>query len=218
MQNTSLLLFLLTSMLIILAPGQDMILVLSRAMTEGTKAGVTTAAGVGSGLLGHTLLVAAGLGAALQTSELLFSLMKYLGALYLLYLGVRAFRAPVVDITANVQLDCDPGSMKKIRLRTFFIQGALSNLSNPKIALFYFAYLPQFVTAGSASPTGTLLALGATFAALTIIVKIPVALLAGALSGWIQNQPLVQIWLNRSCGGVLIAMGLQLALSETTGD
>lgn len=203
MLDVSLLVFLTTSLLIILALGQDMVLVLSRSVACGSRAGVITAAGISTGLMGHTLLVALGLGALLQTSALAFTLMKYLGAAYLIYLGVKAFRAPPIDLGAPADT---AGSMK-----SFFLQGALSNISNPKIAIFYFAYLPQFVSAANPYPTETLLALGTTFALLTFVVKMPVGLVAGALSGWIQARPSVQVWLNRSCGGLLVAMGLRLA-------
>ncbi len=207
MLDSSLIVFILTSLLIILSPGQDMVLVLSRSIARGTRAGVVTAAGVATGLLGHTLLVALGLGALLQASELAFSLMKYVGAAYLLYLGIRAFRAPPIDLAGTAKIQ---GS-----LRSFFIQGAISNLSNPKIAIFYFAYLPQFVSADNPYTTETLLALGTVFALLTFIVKMPIGLLAGACSGWIQRRPGVQLWLNRSCGSVLVAMGLRLASEDS---
>ncbi len=150
--------------------------------------------------------MAAGLGALLQASELAFSLMKYLGAAYMIYLGIKAFRAPPIDLSSTDKLQGSLGS--------FFVQGALSNLSNPKIAIFYFAYLPQFVGPENAHPTETLLALGTFFALLTIIVKLPIGLLAGRLSGWIQSRPTVQIWLNRSCGGILVAMELRLAADD----
>lgn len=207
MLDSSLIVFILTSLLIILSPGQDMVLVLSRSIARGTQAGVVTAAGVAIGLLGHTLLATLGLGALLKTSELAFSLMKYIGAAYLVYLGVKAFRAPPINLTSSSML---PGN-----LRSFFVQGALSNLSNPKIAIFYFAYLPQFVSADSQHSTYTLLALGATFALLTFVIKAPIGLLAGAFSGWIQARPSVQRWLNRCCGGVLVAMGLRLAAGDS---
>ena len=206
MLDSSLTVFILTSLLIILSPGQDMVLVLSRSIARGTRAGVVTATGVATGLLGHTLLAALGLGALLQASEFAFSLMKYIGAAYLLYLGVKAFRAPPINLASSTKIQGN--------LRSFFVQGAISNLSNPKIAIFYLAYLPQFVSADSQHSTYTLLVLGVTFALLTFVIKVPIGLLAGVLSGWIQSRPLVQRWLNRCCGGVLVAMGLRLAFDS----
>ena len=206
MMDSSLFLFITTSLLIILSPGQDMVLVLSRSIARGSKAGMVTASGVATGLLGHTLLAALGLGALLQSSELAFTIMKYVGAVYLLYLGVKLFKAPIIDLNNTENTD---GS-----IRYFFFQGALSNISNPKIAVFYFAYLPQFVSADSSHSTQTLLALGTTFALLTFLVKLPIGYLAGALSTWIKFRPAVQIWLNRSCSIVLVGMALNLVFAS----
>lgn len=206
MMDSSLFLFITTSLLIILSPGQDMVLVLSRSIARGSKAGMVTASGVATGLLGHTLLAALGLGALLQASELAFTIMKYVGAVYLLYLGVKLFKAPIIDLNNTENTD---GS-----IRYFFFQGALSNISNPKIAVFYFAYLPQFVSADSSQSTQTLLALGTTFALLTFLVKLPIGYLAGALSTWIKFRPAVQIWLNRSCSIVLVGMALNLVFAS----
>jgi threonine/homoserine/homoserine lactone efflux protein len=99
-------------------------------------------------------------------------------------------------------------------LSRLFLDGAVSNLSNPKIAVFYFAFLPQFVSPGALHPTITLLALGALYAALALAVKGPVGLTAGLLSGWLRARPGVLIWLFRSSGAVLLALGLRLAFER----
>jgi len=201
-----LLLFLLTSLIVILTPGQDMVLVMSRSVALGPQAGVVTAAGISSGLLCHTLLAALGLGAILQTSDLVFLIMKVLGAGYLVYLGIKTFRAPPVQLNGDAQ---PHGS-----LRTLFVQGAVSNLSNPKIAIFYFAFLPQFVSTDVSSPTLTLLFLGIAFSVLTFMIKGPVGYGAGTLSGWLRSRPVVQIWMHRLSGCVLMALGVRLVLEE----
>lgn len=203
MLESSILIFIMTSILIILSPGQDMVLVLSRSLALGPRAGMVTAAGVGAGLLGHTALAAFGLGALLQASEQAFTLMKIVGAIYLIYLGFKAFTSPPLDLVVKAQ--------EQNNEWRFFRQGAFSNISNPKIAIFYFAYLPQFVSVDGAQPTDQLLLLGALFAVLTVVVKLPIGYLAGRLSGWVQTRPNVQIWLNRVSGGVLLLMGLRLA-------
>lgn len=209
MQELPVVLFLITSLVLIITPGQDMVLVMSRSILLGSKAGVITAAGVSTGLLGHSLLVALGLGAVLQTSETLFTMMKILGAGYLVYLGIKTFRAPPVELGLSKR---PIGSF-----RSLFIQGALSNLSNPKIAIFYFAFLPQFVSAGTANPTKTLLTLGIAFALLTFIVKGPIGYVAGKLSSWLRAHPGIQIWLNRFSGCVLVGLGVRLAFEDRTG-
>ncbi len=200
------LLFLIASIAVILTPGQDLILVMSRSLSQGSAAGVVTALGVSIGLLGHTLLAALGLGVVLQASEFLFTLLKLLGAAYLLYLGVRLL------LTKNPSISLE--STNSPSLKRLFAEGAFSNLSNPKIALFYFAFLPQFVPTTAAQPTLSLFALGVSFAALTFLIKGPIGLAAGFLSQWIQSHPQVLTWLHRTSGVVLIGLGLRLAFEE----
>jgi len=203
MSETQIIMFLVASVLVILSPGQDMVLVMSRGIGQGPKAGVVTAAGVSMGLLGHTALAALGLGAILQTSEMAFTAMKYVGAAYLVYLGIKAFASSPIEPRKPMQASGG--------LRTPFLHGAISNLSNPKIAIFYFAYLPQFVTSENVYPTETLLALGVAFALITFVVKVPIGYVAGAFSGWLQSRPTFQTWINRVSGSVLIGLGIGLA-------
>ena len=99
-------------------------------------------------------------------------------------------------------------------LTRLFVDGALSNVSNPKIAVFYFAFLPQFVSPGAAHPTLAVFVLGLLFAALTFLVKGPVGLGAGLLSGWLRTRPKVLAWIYRSSGAVLVGLGLRLALER----
>lgn len=206
MTETLPIVFIFTSIFLIITPGQDMILVMSRSISQGCKAGVSTAAGVSVGLLGHTVLATLGLGALLSASEVLFTAMKFIGAAYLIYLGIRLFR--------NSHAGLNISDLPVVSLRKMFLQGALSNLSNPKIAIFYFAYLPQFVSPGTVNPTTQLFILGLTFAALTFIVKGPIGWGAGILSGWLRSRPAVIGWINRSSAVVLVGLGLRLALER----
>jgi threonine/homoserine/homoserine lactone efflux protein len=200
------LLFLLASVVVILTPGQDMILVMSRSLTHGTRAGLATAAGVSVGLVGHTLLATAGLGALLRASEWLFTAIKLAGAAYLLYLGAQLLftRAAAVSATAST---AQP-------LGRLFITGAASNISNPKIAVFYFAFLPQFVAPQAAHSTLTILVLGLVFASLTFLIKGPVAIFAGRLSAWFRSKPAALVWLYRCSGIVMVGLAVRLALSR----
>lgn len=200
------LLFLAASIVVIATPGQDMILVVSRALSQGTRAGVTTAAGVSVGLLGHTLLATLGLGALLRTSEWLFVALKFVGAAYLVYLGVQLLLTRSATLAAA-------GSERHSH-RQLFWTGAVSNLSNPKIAIFFFAFLPQFVAPQAARPTLTVFVLGALFALLTFVIKGPVALFAGRLTSWFQARPQALLWLYRSCGLVMLGLALKLVLSR----
>jgi len=198
------LLFVATSLLVIATPGQDMIRVMSRSVALGPAAGVLTAAGVSTGLVGHTILAALGLGAILRASELLFVALKLAGAAYLVWLGIGLLRTRGAELALRGSAARPPGRL--------FADGALSNLSNPKIAVFYFAFLPQFVPPGAAHPTLSMLALGLVFAGLTFLVKGPVGLFAGLLSGWLRARPRTLVWLHRASGAVLVALGLRLAL------
>ena len=206
MHDVNLWLFIVASIVLIVTPGQDMILVMSRSIAQGAAAGVATAAGVSVGLVGHTVLATLGLGAILRTSEWLFLVLKLAGATYLVVLGVQMLR------TRAQQIATAGGAPRS--LARLFADGALSNVSNPKIAIFYFAFLPQFVAPGAEHPTAALFALGLLFAALTFLVKGPVGLAAGALSGWLRRRPAVLQWLYRSSGAVLIALGVKLAFER----
>jgi threonine/homoserine/homoserine lactone efflux protein len=203
------LLFLVASLAVIATPGQDMVLVMSRSVTHGIRAGLATAAGVSAGLVGHTLLATAGLGALLRTSEWLFTALKLVGAAYLLYLGVQLLLTRGARITAEASA---PRS-----LRSLLVTGAASNITNPKIAVFYFAFLPQFVTREATHPTLTILTLGLVFAALTFLVKGPVAVFAGRLSAWFRSRPAALLWLYRCSGAVMIGLAVRLALSRRDG-
>ena len=199
-------LFIVASLLLIVTPGQDMILVMSRSIAQGAAAGVATAAGVSVGLVGHTVLATLGLGAVLRTSEWLFVALKLAGAAYLVYLGVQMLRTPAAELAMAAGA---PRSLGRL-----FVDGALSNISNPKIAVFYFAFLPQFVLPGAAHPTQAVFALGLAFAVLTFLVKGPVGLGAGLLSAWLRARPAVLSWIHRSSGAVLIGLGLKLAFER----
>lgn len=198
--------FVVTSLVVIVTPGQDMILVMSRAISQGSKAGIVTAAGVSVGLLGHTLLTALGLGSLLLASQFLFNILKFVGAAYLIYLGIRLL------ISQESELALKEKSPTK--LSRLFREGALSNISNPKITIFYFAFLPQFFSSDVSNPTLLLLMLGVTFAAITFIVKGPVGYFAGNLSSWLRSRPSVLRWIDRTSGMVLIGLGVKLAFEK----
>jgi threonine/homoserine/homoserine lactone efflux protein len=199
-------LFIATSLILIATPGQDMILVMSRSIAQGPAAGVATAAGVSVGLVGHTVLATLGLGAILRASEWLFVALKLVGAAYLVYLAIGLLRMRHGDLVLGTSQGRTPARL--------FMDGALSNLSNPKIAIFYFAFLPQFVAPGDPHTTLQLAALGLTFAGLTFAVKAPVGLSAGVLSGWLRKRPRVLVWFYRSSGAVLLGLGVRLALEK----
>jgi len=198
--------FVLTSLAVILIPGQDMVLVMSRGMTQGAKAGIVTAAGVSVGLLGHTILAALGLGALLMSSEIVFTILKYVGATYLAYLGIRL----VFSHANKFELE----AVKPKLLRKLFVEGSLSNISNPKVTIFYFAFLPQFISTDIESPAVHLLILGFSFAVLTFLIKASIGFFAGIASLWIRSRPIVIKSINRISGAVLISLGIKLAFEQ----
>jgi len=208
MLEASWLLFTVASLVLIITPGQDMILVMSRSITQGAAAGIATAAGVSLGLVGHTILATLGLGAILRTSEWLFLALKFAGAAYLVYLGMGLLR------TRNAVLIVRDSARRS--LRRLFVDGALSNISNPKIAIFYFAFLPQFVLPGATHPTLSVFVLGLLFAAITFAVKGPVGFFAGMLSGWLRSRPGTLTWIYRSSGAILVGLGVRLAFERRT--
>lgn len=206
MNESQIIFFFLTSLVVIFIPGQDMVLVMSRGMTQGAKAGIVTAAGVSIGLLGHTILAALGLGALLLSSELLFTILKYIGAAYLAYLGIKLILIRVNKFEIE-SANCKP-------LRKLFLEGSLSNISNPKVTIFYFAFLPQFISSDTQSPAVQLVVLGISFAVLTFLVKAPIGFFAGVASLWIRSRPIVIKLINRVSGGVLIGLGVKLAFEQ----
>lgn len=199
-------LFVVASLALIATPGQDMILVMSRSIVQGPRAGVATAAGVSVGLVGHTVLATLGLGAILRASELLFVVLKLVGAAYLIYLGVGLLRSKAHELAMTASTQRSPSRL--------FTDGALSNISNPKIAIFYFAFLPQFVPPGATNPAASIFVLGLAFAALTFLMKAPIGLFAGALSGWLRERPGVLEWMFRTSGAILVGLGVRLALER----
>ncbi|MGD9210251.1 MAG: LysE family translocator [Desulfobacteraceae bacterium] len=208
MTEAQMFLFFITSLFVIITPGQDMFLVMSRSIAQGRKAGIATAAGVSTGLLGHTVLAVLGLGALLKTSEILFTAVKLIGAAYLLWLGFR-----LISAKREIPEFCETENSSLSKL---FFQGVFSNISNPKIAIFYFSFLPQFIAPDNSSPTYCLLILGIIFAVLTFFIKAPIGYAAGSLAHKLRSCPSIQLWINRFSGIVLISLGVKLALEKKT--
>jgi threonine/homoserine/homoserine lactone efflux protein len=202
--SDSLALYVAASMALILTPGQDMIYVIGRSLAQGRIAGLCSAVGVIIGILVHTALAAIGVGAILQASETLFTTLKLVGAAYLVYLGIRMIA------TREVPIDASAGSARSSPA-WLVLQGVLSNVTNPKIILFFFAFLPQFVDPASPHPTRDLVFLGVLYAMLGLPVKCGVALVAARLSQRILQRPRALVWMNRACGAVLAALGVRLA-------
>jgi len=207
LESTALGIYVIASLALILTPGQDMLYVITRSLAQGRVAGVLSAVGVCCGILVHTALAALGVGAILQASETLFLALKLFGAAYLVYLGLRLLLSRETPIAAG-------GASRQMAPLGLVWQGVLSNITNPKIVLFFFAFLPQFVDSASAHPMRDLVFLGVLYAVLALPVKAGVALVAGSLSERVLRQPAALAWVNRISGGILLGLGLRLAGSE----
>jgi threonine/homoserine/homoserine lactone efflux protein len=207
MEPAGLGLYVLASLALIATPGQDMLYVVSRSIAQGRIAGICSALGVSIGILVHTALAALGLGAALHASEALFLALKLLGAAYLVYLGVTLMLRRGDSPAAGTPT-------AKLSPTGLVWQGVLSNVTNPKIALFFLAFLPQFVDPASAHATRDLAALGVLYAALAFPVKAAVGLAAGTLSERLLARPQAMAWIHRASGAVLVGLGARLAASE----
>jgi threonine/homoserine/homoserine lactone efflux protein len=199
-------LFIGVSWALILAPGPDMLYVISRGITQGRKAGMLSAIGVICGILVHTTAAALGLTLILQSSAIAFLLVKYLGAVYLIYLGIKAWRDKG---TFDLQTSTSSASLRKI-----FWQGVFSNVLNPKIAIFFLAFLPQFVNQGSSQVTFQMVILGLTFACFGLCFLLIVGYSSGTIGSWLTRRPQYTQFLQRFAAGILIALGIRLAFTE----
>ncbi len=206
MADTNLVLFLTASLVVILAPGPDNILVLTRGVVQGRSAALVSAAGASLGLVVHSGFAAVGLSALLAQSAVAFSVVKYVGAAYLIYLGVRA----LLD-RRGFAVQRGEGPMP---LRRVFTQAVASNVLNPKIAVFFLAYLPQFADPATGGTAIQLLALGLAFALLTLAIFSAIAVFSGTVGSWLRSRPKFADGLGWLTGGVLILLGLRLALQE----
>ncbi len=191
---------------LIIAPGPDMLYVITRGMSYGPKVGLLSALGVICGILIHTTAAAFGLTLIFQTSALAFLVVKYMGAAYLIYLGVKAWRD---ERAFSLQLQTSA-----VKPRVVFWQGVLSNVLNPKIAIFFLAFLPQFVDKSSSQVTLQMVILGLTFAFFGLCFLLVVGYFSGAVGGWFKRRPYHARFLQRCSGGILIGLGIRLALTE----
>lgn len=199
----TLLLFLTATLALNLTPGPDMLYVIARSAAEGRKAGIVSALGIAAGTIVHTAAVALGVVSLLAAVPVAFLIVKYAGAAYLIYLGVRALRSSSA-ITAPV--------IERARLSGIFRQGVITNVLNPKVALFFLAFLPQFVDPAKGPVALQIILLGLLFNTSGTLVNIGVALLASRAGQWSRSRfaaPSAMRWLT---GGIFIGLGARLAL------
>ena len=201
----SLTVFLLAALALLLLPGPAVLYIVARSVDQGRMAGLASVVGVGLGSMVHVVAAALGLSAILVQSAVAFRTVKYAGAAYLVYLGVRRLMDRDGDIVSS--------SRRESSLRKVFAQGIWVNILNPKTALFFLAFLPQFVSVESGSVGVQILFLGAVFVTMGIVTDGVYAVAAGSRGSWLKQRPQVVAAQRWFAGSVFITLGIATALS-----
>jgi threonine/homoserine/homoserine lactone efflux protein len=196
----------LTAVLLALVPGPDNLFVLTQSVLLGRWAGLMATLGFCSGLIVHTLGVALGVAALLQQSELAFTLLKLGGAGYLLYLAWRFTRATVIDAGAGGAITPSPWMLYR--------RGIIMNVTNPKVSLFFLAFLPQFTDPAAGSVVVQLVLFGLLFILATLLVFGSVALLAHSLRPWLSRNPRAQLLIQRTAAFIFVVLAVKLVMTS----
>jgi threonine/homoserine/homoserine lactone efflux protein len=199
-------LFMAAALALNVTPGPSIVYVMSRSFGQGRTAGLVSALGLGTGSLIHAIAATLGLSAIVAYSPMAYAMVKYLGAAYLLYLGVGLLRQRAVPLADSVPL--------QLSLIRVYWQGVLTEILNPKIALFFLSFLPQFVDPARGSVAGQTLFFGLLFHATGLPINMLVAVAGSAIAAWFSLNPLFERIRNWLSGIVLIGLGVRLALSE----
>ena len=199
-------LFFAASWILIVTPGPDIVYVVTRGISQGRKAGMVSAAGVTMGILVHTVFASLGLAVILRTSALAFLAVKFAGAAYLVYLGIKAFMDRTEFAIGNDKPAAGTG--------TIFVQGVLSNVLNPKVALFFLAFLPQFVNPRYGDASVQMVGLGLTFAFFGFVFLVVLGYSAGGIGLWLARMRRIADKIRLVTGSILVLLGLRLAFME----
>ena len=202
--EADLILFLTASLALIVTPGPGNLYILTRGVTQGRKAALVSAGGMGLGATMHTAFATVGLSALLAQSATAFSVLKYAGAAYLVYLGARTL--------LSKEGFAVPREAPAAGLAKIFFQSVATDVLNPKVALFFLAFLPQFVDPAAGNAAAQFLMLGLIFVSLGLVVDCVVALFSGSIGDWLRNKALFADALRWFMGSVLVGLGLRIAL------
>ena len=202
--------FILAGLLLNLTPGNDTIFILSRSMAQGKKAGITSVFGIATGSLIHTLLAALGLSIIIAKSLLIFNIIKFAGAAYLLYMGFRMLIDKSQLNTDGQQID------KQLDLTKIYRDAVITNVLNPKVAMFFIAFLPQFINPAAKNTIIPFITLGVTFTITGTIWCLILANFAALIFSKLRNNTKISTNINKACGAVLIALGIKVALTSRT--
>ena len=199
--------FLTAAVLLNISPGPDMAFILGQTAKKGVKAGFMAMFGIWTGAFIHVLLAALGLSAVLATSVIAFATVKWIGAAYLIWLGIQALRSKGTHLSIQGK-ETSQGLMK------IFKQGVLVAVLNPKVAIFFLAFLPQFVEVGAGPVSAQLFLHGFLIIVVAAFVEPPLILIGGKLTGYLSNNVRVSQWMDRGLGALFIGLGIKLATSD----
>lgn len=202
------LVFLAAAVLLNVSPGADHVFILTRTVAQGRLAGFLSSWGVCTGAMIHVLAAAFGISAILAASATAFTVVKLAGAAYLIWLGVRALQSK------GLALSADPGATPPAGAWKIYRQGVIVDLLNPKVAVFFMAFLPQFVDPALGSAAWQMIALGAVVIAVALVWETFLVFGAGALTQRLRTQPAIAKWINRASGATFIGLGVKLAVER----
>jgi threonine/homoserine/homoserine lactone efflux protein len=202
----SLLVFITAGLLLNITPGPDVLYIVGRSLGQGRSAGVVSALGISAGCLFHVAAAAFGLSALMVALPLAYDVVRYAGAAYLVWLGLRA----LVSKSSPFQMQ----RVESAPLGRIFRQGMLTNVLNPKVALFFLAFLPQFTDPTRGPLAFQIIMLGLIFIANGTVVCLAYAFSASWLGDWLKTRYDIATWLNRAMGGLFVVLGLRLALGH----
>ena len=198
--------FLLTSLIVVVSPGTGVLFTLAAGLSRGSRASVVAAFGCTLGIVPHMAAAIMGLAALFHTSALAFQTLKYLGVAYLLYMAWSALREH-----GALKIEREVGTRSAMQVVTSAI---LINILNPKLSIFFFAFLPQFVSAGEPHPLPRMLELSAVFMLMTFVVFVGYGLFAASIRTHIVSRPRILTWMRRTFAGAFVALGAKLALAD----
>lgn len=205
--------FLVAVFLLNVTPGPDTAYIVGRSVAQGRGAGLMSALGISTGCCVHALACAFGLTAILAASAMAFTVIKFAGAIYLIYLGARLVLSSLSSPKADAAVAAHPAAPDK-PLRQLFVQGFWTNVLNPKVVLFFVSFFPHFVAADSEHKTLAFLVLGAVFLVMSMVWNSFVAWVAGSVTQRLGGKPGIKLWLDRAVGSAFVGLGLKLATAQ----
>jgi threonine/homoserine/homoserine lactone efflux protein len=198
--------FLITSLIVVASPGTGVLVTLAAGLSRGTRAAVVAAFGCTLGIVPHMLAAITGLAALLHTSAVAFQVIKYLGVAYLLYMAWMTLKE---HGALKIEADHNPRSDGQV-----IVSAILVNVLNPKLSIFFFAFLPQFISVGEANPLSQMLELSLVFMAMTFAVFVICGVFAASVRNYVISRPRILAWMRRTFAAAFVALGAKLAVAD----